>query len=245
VIYRRLGKLPLEVGASWLARTAVAALGLLDELRQASGRPIPLAWAPGEAESWRVVEVYPAATRITHGMPDESGSIVGLSDVLDCSAVADVVTWSKDAGDACVCALAGADFLAGRAVPPEDVPTAHREGWIWAPDVQSPPRRTVVSSDSPEDRLPEADPVDSPERTPSPAGPASGEPACLACARGLPPTLPRVCPECHHVFRGNGWDGIDAHWKAKHEDVMPYRAFWDSLCADHKHGVRSQGRAFA
>ncbi len=46
--------------------------------------------------------------------------------------------------------------------------------------------------------------------------------------------LPRVCPECRHVFKGNGWDGIDAHWKAKHLDVSSYREFWDSLCAKHK-----------
>ncbi len=36
------------------------------------------------------------------------------------------------------------------------------------------------------------------------------------------PAVKRVCPECKHVFRGNGWDGIDAHWKARHEDIMPY-----------------------
>jgi|HubBroStandDraft_6_1064221.scaffolds.fasta_scaffold1518772_1 hypothetical protein len=27
---------------------------------------------------------------------------------------------------------------------------------------------------------------------------------------------PKICPECDHVFLGNGWDGIDAHWKARH-----------------------------
>jgi putative restriction endonuclease len=35
------------------------------------------------------------------------------------------------------------------------------------------------------------------------------------------------------VFRGNGWDGIDAHWRAKHEDTMPYERFWNSLCECH------------
>ena len=35
-----------------------------------------------------------------------------------------------------------------------------------------------------------------------------------------------VCPECGHQFRGNGFDGIDAHWRAKHENVMPYRDAW-------------------
>lgn len=36
----------------------------------------------------------------------------------------------------------------------------------------------------------------------------------------------KVCPECRHVFQGNGWDGIDAHWRSKHEDIMPYEEAW-------------------
>jgi len=39
----------------------------------------------------------------------------------------------------------------------------------------------------------------------------------------------KVCPECGHVFQGNGWDGIDAHWRAKHESVMPYSEAWDLI----------------
>ncbi|MGD0520441.1 MAG: hypothetical protein ABSA48_04220 [Terracidiphilus sp.] len=35
-----------------------------------------------------------------------------------------------------------------------------------------------------------------------------------------------VCPECGHQFRGNGFDGIDAHWRSKHEHLMPYRVAW-------------------
>jgi hypothetical protein len=37
---------------------------------------------------------------------------------------------------------------------------------------------------------------------------------------------PKVCPLCPHEFQGNGWDGIDAHWKAKHLDVMSYNDAW-------------------
>ncbi len=36
----------------------------------------------------------------------------------------------------------------------------------------------------------------------------------------------KVCPECPHIFKGNGWDGIDAHWKSKHEHIMPYKEAW-------------------
>jgi len=39
----------------------------------------------------------------------------------------------------------------------------------------------------------------------------------------------KVCPECGYVFKGNGWDGIDAHWKSKHEDIMPYEEAWPLL----------------
>lgn len=47
-------------------------------------------------------------------------------------------------------------------------------------------------------------------------------------------TLPRICPLCDHVFKGNGWDGIDSHWRSKHEQFMPYREFWAGLCPAHK-----------
>lgn len=36
----------------------------------------------------------------------------------------------------------------------------------------------------------------------------------------------KFCPECGHVFQGNGWDGIDAHWKAHHGHVMSYEKVW-------------------
>jgi hypothetical protein len=57
---------------------------------------------------------------------------------------------------------------------------------------------------------------------------------CRCCERRVPKQGPRLCPECGHVFQGNGWDGIDAHWHSKHEKVMPYRDFWRSLCDAHR-----------
>jgi hypothetical protein len=39
-------------------------------------------------------------------------------------------------------------------------------------------------------------------------------------------TAQKECPECDHVFKGNGFDGIDAHWRAKHKDIMPYEKAW-------------------
>jgi len=57
---------------------------------------------------------------------------------------------------------------------------------------------------------------------------------CLCCNRKITTKRPRQCPICDHIFQGNGWDGIDAHWRAKHEKVMPYEEFWKSLCPPHK-----------
>lgn len=39
-------------------------------------------------------------------------------------------------------------------------------------------------------------------------------------------TVNKMCPECDHPFKGNGFDGIDAHWRAKHEHIMPYKEAW-------------------
>jgi hypothetical protein len=38
----------------------------------------------------------------------------------------------------------------------------------------------------------------------------------------------KACPApgCGTEFKGNGWDGIDAHWKAKHKDICSYATFW-------------------
>jgi hypothetical protein len=68
-----------------------------------------------------------------------------------------------------------------------------------------------------------------------------GKPACPCCERGLPCELPRVCPECDHVFKGNGWDGIDAHWRSQHESLMKYEQFWESLCDGHRGSVATPG----
>ena len=58
--------------------------------------------------------------------------------------------------------------------------------------------------------------------------------SCLCCKNDMEFGRPKVCPICRYVFQGNGWDGIDAHWRSKHEDVMPYEDFWNSLCDKHK-----------
>ena len=53
---------------------------------------------------------------------------------------------------------------------------------------------------------------------------------------GRPTDRPRVCPICDHPFQGNGWDGIDRHYRAKHEKPTdePYEDWWDRICQQHK-----------
>ena len=46
LVKEHIGKLPLDVGADRIARTALAALQILEELREITGERIPLAWEP-------------------------------------------------------------------------------------------------------------------------------------------------------------------------------------------------------
>lgn len=62
----------------------------------------------------------------------------------------------------------------------------------------------------------------------------SQEPGCVCCRHDTPVAGARICPICRHEFQGNGWDGIDAHWRSNHENVMPYEQFWQSLCDEHR-----------
>jgi len=130
-IYERFGKRPLEVGANFISRTAVAALDLLADIRSITGESIPLAWTPADLEPITAIEVYPAATRLAHGSPGKGGSIEGLEPLLDLSAFDGVLPASADAIDSLVCVLAAADFIQGRARPPLDLDIAKQEGWIW------------------------------------------------------------------------------------------------------------------
>jgi len=131
-IRRRLGKRPLEVGADRIARTALAALRFLHELRQLTGCPIPIALNTNVIVPPCAIEVYPAATRIGHGLRDKAGCLEGLDGLIDFDAVGSPHGMSEHVIDAAVCVLAAADFVSARAVPPDDPEVARIEGWIWA-----------------------------------------------------------------------------------------------------------------
>lgn len=116
----------------------VAVLELLEELRQSTGDPIPLAWSPEDRPALAAIEVYPAATRLAHGSAARGGSIEGLEHRLDCSALNGELPTSTDAIDALVCLVAAADFLEGHACPPDDLNLAKTEGWIWTAESTEP-----------------------------------------------------------------------------------------------------------
>lgn len=145
-VHTRLGKMPLEVGADRIARTARATLGLLDDVRRASGLPIPLAWSPDDVDAGgpgtaAAIEVYPAATLIAHGHALAGYKVAssaarravanGWPDAVVVPPALDLVALDADVFDAVVCVLAAVDFVAGAAPAPDDLALAQREGWMW------------------------------------------------------------------------------------------------------------------
>ncbi len=130
-IRTRLGKRPLEVGADLIARTAHAALALLEGLRERLGDPIPLLWEPATLERLGAIEVYPAATRKAC-WPEDLTDPEPLARWTG-STPSRLAAVSADERDAVICTIAGGDFLAGRAEhpPAADRETAEKEGWIW------------------------------------------------------------------------------------------------------------------
>ena len=145
-------KRPLEVTANFIARTAYSALSLLEQLALL-GREFQLAHSAAEAfkERSSVMEVYPAGT-LCSIFGAKSDVIAGykakdagevrrhifslLEEHLELQLSAEQFALSlanDDVFDACICALAGADFLLGRCMSPEgkDALLAQNEGWIW------------------------------------------------------------------------------------------------------------------
>lgn len=142
-IQARLGKTPLDVGADRIARTAHVALRLLGGLRSRLSHEIPLAWDPHDMGKLSVIEVYPAATLLTHRIrfkgykkrgdgPERCEIVTALAQDLVLEMDVALLETNADALDAVVCVLAASDFLSGTAHPPEDAESAVKEGWIWA-----------------------------------------------------------------------------------------------------------------
>ena len=131
---------PLEVGADKIARTARAALEMLQEVREATGETIPLAWDPGLNEGVHAIEVYPAATlkaylgEVPKYKDDQAARrklLAFLAEHLRLPEDTSAMENNADALDAGLCVLGAVDFLRGDAMEPEDQQKAWKEGWIW------------------------------------------------------------------------------------------------------------------
>ena len=146
-IKEQANKQSLDVGADRIARTAHAALRLIDEIKEQVGMSIPLAWNSELTHPISVIEVYPAvtlkscqllpATSYKKESNKERGQIFdGLSKLMDLSKVdKQLIIDDDDMLDAVVCVLAGYHFINDESAGPateEDRALAGKEGWIWA-----------------------------------------------------------------------------------------------------------------
>jgi hypothetical protein len=132
VIYDRLQRRPLDIGADRIARAAHSALRLLEDLRQSLGLEIPLAWSSHWPGRIAAIEVYPAATRLALGLAKGRGSLEGLESRLRIPP--QIPLESEHVRDALLCAVSGVEFLLNRAKAPtaDQRQRAIKEGWIWA-----------------------------------------------------------------------------------------------------------------
>lgn len=128
-VKENVGKLPLDVGANLIARTAHSALELLAELRRLLDKPVPLAWEQYISDV-SCIEVYPAATLIANGI-DVKTPHEGLEAILQLPDDIGAQLKNPHLTDAIACVLAAQDFLKGSAYSPADSSLAKKEGWIW------------------------------------------------------------------------------------------------------------------
>ena len=145
----RLNKQPLDVGADRIARTAKAALDLLSQVRKQTALPIPLVWNAAFEEEAGVIEVYPAGTLVSYGLPSSGYKkenqlavrqqiLRELASCMNLCADLDVAEKNADVLDAIVCVLSGADFLSEQAYFPDNPVEAAKEGWIWVKQKEAP-----------------------------------------------------------------------------------------------------------
>lgn len=147
IVKERTGKKPLEIGADRIARAARSALNLLNDVRNLTGRPIPLqATETTMNESVCAIEVYPAATLTVKGFiqpkykQDHKARLkilASLETQMKISADKQLIVESDDVLDSVICVLAGLDFLRRDVIVPskDEHECAVKEGWIW---VQNP-----------------------------------------------------------------------------------------------------------
>jgi len=140
-VREKTGLKPLDVGADRIARTAAAALTLIEALRTRTGQRLPLLSSPEEAENGGLIEVYPAATLKQHGLPhrgykkphatrERMAITSDISGKLDLRPCRQACIESDHCLDAVLCILTAIDFMNGDCLPPfNNLPS--QEGWIW------------------------------------------------------------------------------------------------------------------
>lgn len=150
VVRRRIGKQPLEVGADRIARTAVAALRLIDRIASQAGSPVELAWDAGRLPGIGAIETYPASWLLYQGLParryKDGSEVAGERRRAILARIGEVEAEGRGASltaaaanahllDAVICVLIAGEFLIGRcpAPLPAERDLARREGWIWFP----------------------------------------------------------------------------------------------------------------
>lgn len=114
----------------------------------------------------------------------------------------------------------------------------HRTGYMVTPVTQQ--TKAVLVKAAGKNSLPVDDLwlEDAPGQTGS-AQSVSAKKPTLQYAKSNPPERggsneQKQCPECGRVFRGKRWEGIDAHWKANHENIMPYASAWPIIKSGNK-----------
>lgn len=148
VVKKNTGKLPLDVGANFIARTAHSILTQLQEIPRFTKKRIALkmAWETELDPGVFMIEVYPGATLKAHqisspgykkganeGEKARAQIIEDLRQRMDLPPDTALMLENDDVLDAALCVLSGFDFLQNKTIGPtaEELPLATKEGWIW------------------------------------------------------------------------------------------------------------------
>lgn len=164
VVRSLYGRQTLDVGADRIARTALRALEVLEQVRQFTGLDVPVAvedraLSPEFDAGCVAIEAYPAgwlaAThRLVRGYRADAAVRRTLFDGIwegHAEVTRDEVCENPHVFDASVCVQIARDFVHHRCVSPQEigvaVDIAKREGWIWLP---RPDATTASPSEAPE-----------------------------------------------------------------------------------------------
>ena len=135
-------KTSLDVGVDGIACTTYRRWPFSALFARSLGCRFRWPWMPADISPVAAIEVYPADTLVAHRIrstgykkhdqTDPRREIIeALRAKLTIGEAVPDLAQSADLVDAAVCVLAGDDFIARRAMNPENRSLAEREGWIW------------------------------------------------------------------------------------------------------------------